>query len=96
MERRRRRRRRPQSYQVVHPAKRQDRLRQLRLERFVRNIRETNVILDADLAALYDVLVGALNQAVNRNRDRFPSDFIFRLTKSETDALKSQTVISNA
>ena len=62
----------------------------------MRNIRETNVILDADLAALYDVLVGALNQAVNRNRDRFPSDFIFRLTKSETDALKSQTVISNA
>ena len=67
-----------------------------RLERFVRNIRETNVILDADLAALYDVSVGALNQAVKRNRDRFPSDFIFRLTKSETDALKSQTVISNA
>jgi len=67
-----------------------------RLERFVRNIRETNVILDADLAALYDVSVRALNQAVKRNRDRFPSDFIFRLTKSETDALKSQTVISNA
>jgi len=67
-----------------------------RLERFVRNIRETNVILDADLAALYDVSVGALNQAVKRNRGRFPRDFIFRLTKSETDALKSQTVISNA
>jgi ORF6N domain len=67
-----------------------------RLERFVCNIRETNVILDADLAALYDVSVGALNQAVKRNRDRFPPDFIFRLTKSETDALKSQTVISNA
>jgi hypothetical protein len=54
------------------------------------------LILDAELAALYDVSVGALNQAVKRNRDRFPSDFIFRLTKSETDALKSQTVISNA
>ena len=67
-----------------------------RLERFVRHIRETNVILDADLAALYDVSVGALNQAVKRNRDRFPPDFIFRLTKSETDALKSQTVISNS
>jgi ORF6N domain len=80
--------------QMVAPLK----LRQSprRLERFVCNIRETNVILDANLAALYDVSVGALNQAVKRNRDRFPSDFIFRLTKSETDALKSQTVISNA
>ena len=57
-------------------------------------VRGLNVMLDADLAALYGVSTRALNQAVRRNRQRFPSDFAFRLTA--TESLRSQTVISNA
>ena len=52
-------------------------------------------MLDDDLAALYGVTTGALNQSVARNVARFPSDFAFRLSPEEADALKSQTVISN-
>ena len=52
-------------------------------------------MLDADLAALYGVEVRALNQAVARNRPRFPPDFMFRLTQAEADGLRSQIVISN-
>ena len=52
------------------------------------------MILDRDIAALYCVTTGALNQAVKRNLDRFPSDFMFRLTKEEWTGLKSQIVIA--
>jgi hypothetical protein len=52
-------------------------------------------MLDADLAALYRVEVRVLNQAVARNRRRFPPDFLFRLTDKEAGSLRSQTVISN-
>ncbi len=52
-------------------------------------------MLDADLAVLYDVTTGALNQAVKRNAERFPGDFMFRLTAEEGAYLKSQIVISN-
>jgi ORF6N domain len=56
-------------------------------------LRGQRVILDADLAVLYGVPTKALNQAVKRNTDRFPEDFVFRLTRSEVEALKrSQTV----
>ena len=51
-----------------------------RIERRVLRLRGHNVMLDEDLATLYRVDVKALNQAVKRNRDRFPSDFMFRLT----------------
>jgi DNA-binding transcriptional MerR regulator len=57
-------------------------------------IRGHKVILDTDLAALYGVDVRALNQAVKRNGDRFPSDFVFQLTAEENAGLRSQTVIS--
>lgn len=59
-------------------------------------IRGHKVMLDSDLAALYEVATGALNQAVKRNLFRFPTDFMFRLTREEADsfALRSQTVIS--
>jgi hypothetical protein len=53
-------------------------------------------MLDSDLAALYGVTTGTLNQAVSRNLRRFPPDFMFRLTSAEASALKSQIVISNA
>ena len=46
-------------------------------------IRGLKVILDADLAALYGVSTKALNQAIKRNKERFPSDFVFRLTATE-------------
>jgi hypothetical protein len=57
-------------------------------------VRGQKVLIDHDLAALYAVEVRALNQAVKRNKARFPSDFIFRLTVKESEELKSQTVIS--
>jgi hypothetical protein len=46
------------------------------------------VILDKDLAALYGVTTGNLNKAVNRNRDRFPDDFMIQLNKEEFNSLK--------
>ena len=46
-------------------------------------LRGHRVMLDADLAELYGVPTKALNQAVRRNKDRFPPDFMFRLTKQE-------------
>ncbi len=49
-------------------------------------------MLDTDLAALYHVDVKVLNQAVKRNRDRFPADFMFRLTDREARTLRSQIV----
>jgi hypothetical protein len=67
-----------------------------RIERQVRRLRGQNVMLDTDLAALYRVTVKALNQAVKRNRDRFPPDFMFRLTAAETRALRSQIVTAKA
>ena len=53
-------------------------------------------MLDEDLARLYGVSVKALNQAVKRNRERFPADFMFRLTAQEVRSLRSQIVTSNA
>jgi hypothetical protein len=51
------------------------------------------VLLDSDLAALYGVEARAINQAVARNLDRFPDDFMFQLTPDEVQSLRSQTVI---
>lgn len=53
-------------------------------------IRGCRVMLDSDLAALYQVETKALKQAVKRNLDRFPDDFMFELTKEETECLRSQ------
>jgi phage regulator Rha-like protein len=55
-------------------------------------IRGQKVMLDADLAELYGVELRALNQAVKRNADRFPEDFMFQLTAEEFSALRSQIV----
>lgn len=59
-------------------------------------IRGINVLVDAHLAELYGVTTGALNQAVRRNRGRFPDDFLFQLSEAEFQALRSQIVISQA
>ena len=58
-------------------------------------IRGAQVMLDRDLAVLYQVTTGALNQAAKRNIRRFPERFMFQLTKEEFENWKSQIVISN-
>jgi hypothetical protein len=69
-------------------------IRAERIERAILLIRGQKVMLDEDLARLYEVETKALNQAVKRNGDRFPKDFAFQLTKQEWKALRSQTVTS--
>ncbi len=58
-------------------------------------VRGQSMMLDSGLAELYGVTTGALNQAVKRNNERFPEDFMFQLTAEESQALISQSVISN-
>ena len=58
-------------------------------------IRGAKVMLDRDLAQLYQVENRTLNQAVKRHLKRFPADFMFQLTKTEFENLKSQIVISS-
>ena len=64
-----------------------------KLETLIFEVRGCQVILDRDLAALYGVETKALNQAVKRNIERFPEDFMFKLTKDE--CLRSQIVTLN-
>lgn len=66
------------------------------VESLIRIIRGQRVILDADLARVYGVTTGVLNQAVKRNGQRFPSDFVFQLTAEEVANLRSQIVISSS
>lgn len=58
-------------------------------------IRGRRVMLDFDLAVMYNVPTKALKQAVKRNAERFPDDFMFELTPEEFDSLRSQIVTSN-
>ncbi len=58
-------------------------------------IRGQKMLLDSDLAVLYQLETRRLNEAVRRNQDRFPEDFMFRLTRTEDEALRSQFAISN-
>lgn len=60
------------------------------------DIRGQKVMLDRDLAEMYGVETRALNQAVKRNTDRFPVDFMFQFTDEETEIWKSQIVMSNS
>jgi hypothetical protein len=53
-------------------------------------------VLDTELAALYGVTTKALNQAVKRNTERFPDDFMFRLTRSETAALNRSQFVTGS
>ena len=66
-----------------------------RIRQAIMQMREQKVILDADLAALYGVETKVLLQAVKRNKDRFPPDFMFQLTKLEFKILRSQFVTSS-
>lgn len=66
------------------------------IENSIYLIRGEKVMLDRDLAQLYDVSTAALNQAVRRNHERFPEDFMFQLTLEETAQLnRSQIVIGS-
>jgi hypothetical protein len=65
------------------------------IERRIYLIRGQKVMLDFDLAELYGVTTSRLNEQVSRNKKRFPDDFMFRLTKGEAEALRSQFAISN-
>jgi Lhr-like helicase len=67
-----------------------------RIEHAILVLRGQKVMLDSELAALYEVPVKALNQAVKRNLDRFPEDFMFQLTQEEAASLRSQSVTSKA
>jgi hypothetical protein len=65
------------------------------VERRIYIVRGQRVMLDEDLAELYEMTTKALNQALRRNPERFPSDFAFQLTPQEFSDLKSQFVTSN-
>ena len=65
------------------------------IERGIHLIRGRKVMLDSDLAALYQVQTFRLNEAVKRNRARFPLDFMFQLTRKEAASLTSQAAIAN-
>jgi ORF6N domain len=62
----------------------------------IRFVRGEKVMLDADLAELYGVEVKVLNQAVRRNLERFPEDFMFQLDEEESSNLRSQIVTSSS
>jgi hypothetical protein len=66
-----------------------------RIEQKIYLIRGQKVMLSHDLATLYEVEPRTLNQSVQRNKERFPEDFMFQLTKEEDEILKSQIVISS-
>lgn len=77
----------------------------IKIEEKIHTIREVQVMFDSDLAAIYQVETRVLNQAVKRNNERFPNEFMFQLTQSEWDNLMSykntanltsQTVISSS
>jgi hypothetical protein len=64
------------------------------IERRIYLIRGHKVMIDVDLAQLYGVPTKGLNQRVQRNRKRFPEDFMFQLTAEEAEVLRSQFMIS--
>ena len=65
------------------------------IKSMIRLVRGQQVMLDSDLAFLYGIETRRLNKQVKRNIERFPSDFMFQLTKEELDFLKSQFAMSN-
>lgn len=66
-----------------------------RIARSIFLIRGQKVMLDADLAILYGIGVGRLNEAVKRNKERFPDDFMFQLTNEEFNDFKAQIATAN-
>ena len=65
------------------------------IQSLIYEIRGQRVMLDFDLAMLYGVETRALNQAVKRNQNRFPEDFMFQLSREEWEAISSQFVMTS-
>ena len=65
------------------------------IEEKIHLIRGQKVMLDSDLAEVYNVTTKRLNEQVKRNVDRFPEDFMFQLTEQELESLRSQIATSN-
>jgi hypothetical protein len=66
-----------------------------KIDGMIYTVRGHRVMVDSDLAVLYGVETGNLNKAVNRNRSRFPNDFMFQMTKAEFENLRFQFGISS-
>jgi hypothetical protein len=62
----------------------------------IRVLRGHKVLLDAELAALYGVTTKRLNEAVKRNAERFPGDFLFRLSEAEIEALNRSQIATGS
>jgi len=77
--------------QNQNPMTQETYLKMKKIQERIYIIRGCKVMLDTDLAELYGVQTRTLNQSVNRNKERFPSDFFFELTKEETEALQEIT-----
>jgi hypothetical protein len=72
-----------------------DMVPQVTIESRIHEIRGKKVMLDSDLAVLYEVETGQLKKAIRRNTDRFPEDFMFEPTKEEYENLRCQFGISS-
>lgn len=68
----------------------------IKIENMIYEIRGKQVMLDRDLAKLYDVETRIINQSVKRNAQRFPEEFCFQLTNGEFEKWKSQIVMSDS
>ena len=66
----------------------------IELSKLIYTIRGKQIMLDCDLAILYGYTVKRLNEQVKNNKNRFPEDFMFRLSNSEIDSVRSQIVTS--
>lgn len=80
---------------ILEPIGNSDNAAMMPIENLIHVIRGQQVMIDSDLARLYGVETRVLNQAVKRNIERFPEDFMFQLTEEDSQNLKSQNVISS-
>jgi hypothetical protein len=76
---------------VVKPRKSKSSIPIEEIDGMIRTIRDVRVLLDRDLARIYGVPTFRFNEAIKRNRHRFPPDFMFQLTREEFDSLRSQS-----
>src|SRR5436190_4038425 len=79
---------------IVMPQKSESPVSVEQIDGMIRTIRGVRVMLDRDLAKIYGVPTFRFNEAIKRNRHRFPADFMFQLTREEFDALRSQIAMS--
>lgn len=73
-----------------------DVIKSVNIEQLIHQVRGKKIILDTDLASLYEVTTKRLNEQIKRNKDRFPDDFLFQLTHEEHDSLRSQIATSRS